>query len=510
MLRPYSPKTLSAQDTVVFDALVRRDHWVRKAAKHVDFLRIRKELEEYYCEGVGCPGVEPLLLVKLELLMYHDNLSDSQVMSRSETDMAYRWFLDLGLHDHLPDAGTLRHFRARIGVEGYQAIFHSLLKQARQHGLVKDRLRLKDASHVYANIAVPATLTLIAQARNRLLNSAEPFAPDSVAGERVRIETIRSSTDDRGDEERLHARVDHLRDILAWAEVLPAPPDTTENPTWQRLCQSIEIARKVLNGHDDPKAGDKVRSVSDPDARRGRHGEFFDGYMVDVLVDADSQLITAVNVLQANGGDESSDTVELVKQEMSHHANQIENLSIDGAGYDGPVLRILEDDYSIKVFVPAKADSQPDRFSPEDFPLSEDGSQVTCPAGQTSRYSQRDNSRHVAVYRFAKETCAPCPLAGQCLSKAETSIGRSVRKNDYRAEYDRVRERAKTPEYIAIKKEHPYVEQKLGHLMNRYGCRRARYRGRLRVLCQQMMAAMTANMDRIVRLLETSAQAALG
>ena len=399
----------------------------------MDFLRIRESLEKFYSRDAGCPSVEPVLLIKLEVLMYHDNLSDSQVMSRAESDMSYRWFLELGMKDHLPDVSTLRYFRKRLGAEGHQAMFHALLTQAREHGLVKDRLRIKDATHVYANIAVPAGLTLTAQARNRLLAAAEPFAPDSVAGERVRIEAIRTSTEDRGDEERLHARVGHLRDILAWVEILPAPQDAETNPSWKRLSEAIKTTRKVLTGQDQPDAGDKLRSVSDPDARRGRHGEFYDGYLVDVTVDADSQLFTAINVLQANGGDESSDAVELIEQEMSHHGNQVEQLSIDGAGYDGPVLRKLEDDFSIDVFVPPKADRQPDRFSSEEFPLSEDSSHVTCPAGHQSRYCQYDKSRHATIYRFTKGTCAECPLANKCLSHSEIALGRSVAQKRLRS-----------------------------------------------------------------------------
>ena len=509
MLRPYVPKVLSAQDQQVFDALVRRDHWVRQAARDVDFLKIREQLKKYYSQDVGSPGVEPVLLLKLELLMYHDNLSDSQVMRRAETDLAYRWFLDLGLNDHLPDVSTLRYFRKRLGVEGHQAIFHSLLSQARQKGLVKDRLRIKDASHLYANIAVPAGLTLIAQARDRLLKTAEPFAPESVAEERVRIESIRTSTDEHNNEERRQARVRHLRDILAWTEALPAPPDAEENPSWKKLSQAIEIAQKVLTGHDDPKGGDQLRSVSDPDARRGKHGEYYDGYLVDVTIDADSRLITGVNVIQ-NVGEEASDAVVLIQQEMSHHTNQIEQLSIDGAGYHGPTLRQLEDGFSIEVFVPPKADSRPKQFSPEEFPLSEDGSHVTCPAGQKSQYSQRDDARNVTLHRFTKQTCAACPLSDKCLSRKETALGRSVRKNYYAPEYDRLRERADTPEYAAIKKEHPNVERTLRQLMNRYGCRRARYRGQLRVLCQQIMGATTANLSRMLKLMDTQMRMVFG
>jgi hypothetical protein len=130
--------------------------------------------------------------------------------------LTYRLFLELGRDDHLPDVSTLGRFRARIGSAGHQALFHSIAAQAREYGLVKDRLRLKDATHVIADIAIPAGLRLVAQARNRLLCAAEPFDRERVAGERIRVETIRTMTDGGGDEGRLIARVDHLRDIVTW------------------------------------------------------------------------------------------------------------------------------------------------------------------------------------------------------------------------------------------------------------------------------------------------------
>ncbi len=225
--------------------------------------------------------------------------------------------------------------------------------------------------------------------------------------------------------------------------------------------------------------------------------------MVDVLIDADSELFTAINVMPANGN-ESADALLLMEQEQSAHGNDIEQLSIDGAGYDGPVIRELESEQgsNVKVFVPPKASPTGGRFSAEQFELSEDSSHVTCPAGEQSQYKQRDESRHTTAYRFNTEACHSCPLMNQCID-AKQKYGRSVRKNDYELEYEMVRERAQTQEYAEVKREHPKVERRLGELINRHGGRRARYRGTGRVLVQQILGAMTANLKRMIRLLDT-------
>ena len=501
MLLPYSEPSLSRDDQRIFDALVPFDHWTRRADQHVDFLALRKTLEPRFSEE-GRPAIEPILFLKMTLIMYHDNLSDGQVFARTKTDLAYRRFLSLGRDDHLPDVSSLGRFRARLGADGHQELFHALLAQARRHGLVKDRLRIKDATHVLADIAIPAGLQLVAQARNKLLASAALFDQARVAGERIRIDTIRDSTDGCGNDARLNARVEHLRDILAWVEQLAEPADGNENAGWTALRKAAEVSRKVLGGHDAPAAPGKIRSTVDPDARRGRHGEFYDGYLVDAMIDADSELFTAINVMPADGH-ESADAIELMQQEQSAHGNEIENLSIDGAGYDGRVIRQLEsaEGPHVKVFVPPKDLGNGGKFTSDEFELSEDGSQATCPAGKPSQYKQRDERRHTTSYRFPADTCHACPLRNQCIDPTQ-KFGRSVRKNDYQEEYDMVRTRAQTEQYAEIKREHPKVERRLGELINRHGGRRARYRGTARVFVQQISGALTHNLKRIIRLLD--------
>ena len=501
MLLPYCEPQISTDDRKLFDTLVRFDHWTRRADEHIDFLELRKTLEPLFKDS-GRPAIEPVLFLKIELLMFHDCLSDSQVFDRAHSDLAYRRFLDLGRNDHLPDVSTLRRFRARLGAEGHKKLFHGLLEQARGYGLVKDRLRLKDATHVLANIAIPAGLQLVAQARNKLLGAAERFDAEQVAGERVQIESLRTCTDGSGDDVRLLARVEHLRDIVAWVEKLQPPADADQDSAWQALFSALEVARKVLVGQDDPSAPGKLRSTVDPDARRGKHGEYFDGYVTDVLVDADSELFTAIHVMAA-GGSESANALVLLEQEQSAHGNPIEKLSIDGAGYDGPVIRQLEspEGGNVKVFVPPKEPTNGGKFTADEFELSADSSHVTCPAGERSQYKQRHESRHTTAYRFDPETCQSCPLLKRCIDPTQKH-GRTVNKNDYEPEYERVRQRAQTEEYAEVKREHPKVERRLGELINRHGGRRARYRGLVRVYTQQVLGVITANVKRMIRLLD--------
>jgi transposase len=493
---------LSEFDFQVFEAFVPPDHYLRKVLAVIPWDGLDQVLASFYHPKKGRPPETPVMMLKLEYLRYHHNLSDGQVIERAKTDLAFRYFLQVDVHNRLPDPSSLCRFRGRLGKKGFHEVFDKMVATARENGLVKDRLRLKDASHVITGVAIPATLTLVAQMRDKLLAAAEPFDPTRVEGERINIELLREATKGQGSEARLLTRVTHLRETLAWVDELPAPEDASTNRSWQKLKDQRQLAHKILYDQENPNAGDKTRSTVDPDNRRSKHGDWFDGYLFDFLLDPDSEIITQINVLPANG-EEAMDAVNLIRQEEAAHGNDIEALSMDGAGFHGPMLRELEDpeDLNVDTFVPPKQEPDRKTFSPEDFADDPESGKVICPAGKTSRYKQRSSKNEATIHRFAREDCEGCPLLGDCMKNRPEHFGRSVRKNDYAKEYERVREKATTEAYKAIRSEHYKVERKLSEVMNRHGGRRSRYCGTGKVLIQELMACTATNVKRIVRLL---------
>jgi transposase len=501
MLCNWSPRGVTEFDERVFRGCVPPEHSLRRALKTISWDGFREVLAPFYSPDMGRPSEDPVLMLKLEYLRYHYNLSDRQVIARTQTDMAFRCFLRIGISEPLPDSSSLCIFRGRLGPKGFRKVFRRVVAEAREHGLVKDRLRLKDATHVIANVAIPTTLALVAQARDKVLAAAESFDALRVAGERANVDLLKASSAGRSDEERLVARVTHLREILIWADELT--PSEENHPGWSNFLAARALAHKILADQEHPEQGDRVRSTVDPEARRSKHGDWYDGYMLDVLEDPDSELITEINVLPANGH-EAADAAEMVRQEQEAHGNQIESLSIDGAGYKGPVLRELEDPegLALETYVPPREPPADETFTTEEFVEDKEAGHVTCPAGQTSHYHQRDSQRNGWIYRFVRDVCSACPLVARCLGHApQGKFGRTVRKSDYEIEYQRARRRAATPEYAAVRKEHPKVERKLGEIMNRHGGRRARYWGLSKVLCQELMATLVTNVKRMGRLL---------
>jgi transposase len=490
---------LTELDQKIFDAVLPSEHPLLDALELIEWNSLTPLLEKYYVPDLGQPSLLPLFMLKLEFLRYQYNLSDRDVLERTETDMLFRWFLQIPVGFQLPVPSTLSKFRGRLGSQGFKEVFDQLVRLARQAGLVKDRLRLKDASHVIANIAVPTTLKLFSKLRDRLLEQLEIFDLDAANGYRIATELVREQTGKQDSEVRLTARVNLLQDIVHCISELPKPVDFTDNLAWQSLCKLKEIAEKVLHDKAHPKDGHRLLSLVDTEARRGKHGDWYDGYVLDVMMDADSELITQLQVLEA-GGDEAKSAVALIKGELKAHQNQIEQLSIDGAGFNGEMLRTLEQELNVAVIVPPKEQAASKLFPSSEFKLMEDGSGVICPANEKSSYKERD--RHGTIYRFKRSQCDNCPLIQQCVPKPRKgSFGRSVSKNDYEKEYQRARAKATTPEYAEIRREHPAIERKLNEVMNHHGGRRARYWGRAKVAAQQYMTGFTVNVKRMVKLL---------
>jgi hypothetical protein len=409
--------------------------------------------------------------------------------------------LGLSLHSPLPHHTLLTYFRERLGPEKHQQIFDAVVGQAREQGLVKDRLRLKDATHVLANIAIPSTLALVSQTRTRLLEALQPWAAQRVAEEQQRVETMRAATQDLSGEERLLQRVAHLRVLSAWADTLVATEVFVQAPAAARrpLEEALALTHKVLADRDDPDGPDHLVSLQDPEARQGKHGSYYTGYLLDVAMDADSQIVTALNVLPSHG-QEADNAVTLLRQEEEAHGNDVQALSMDKAGFDGQALRTLTDPegLAVDVYVPPRDSPETAYFTPIQFTEDQAAQTLTCPGGQTTDRRRRSWRDSGWSYRFVRSICAACPLQAQCLPRLPKGSGRVVVKSHYEKEYQAARAKAGTAAYQAVRREHAAIERKLGEMVRWHRARRARYWGRARLLLQGLLTGVVVNVKRLV------------
>ena len=383
-----------------------------------------------------------------------------------------------------------------------------MVSQARQKGLVSDRLRLKDATHVIGNIAIPSAIGLIAQTRQKLLKCARVYAEKQVEVEEKRVELVRRMSDDLSDNARLLMRLEHLRKIVAWIDELQkrlGTPSGMPTPQRKRFDEALALAHRLLEQANKPDKPDRIISATDPDAHWGKHGDFYEGYQLDISMDADSEILTAVATPPANQG-ETRNAQTLTENEEKAHGNDIQALSIDGVGFRGDVLRILKDAQEgpgLDVFVPPHEFSSHSGpyFIPTDFQLLEDGNTLVCPNEEETRSRHRNFKGTGWQFHFKLNQCRTCPLLEKCMKTLPAKHGRGVTKNDYEAEYQSAREVAKTEAYAQVRKQHPKVERKLAEIIRYHNARRTRYRGQWRVSIQYLMTALVVNVKRMIKLL---------
>lgn len=496
----------SVSDLYVYDKVLPKESVLLDCLKLIDWEQLDSKLLAYYSNsGEGQPPYPPTILLKLEFLGYLYGMSRRALIERAMCDLHWKYFLGLPIDATLPDHSTLSYFRSRLGAAGFKEVLDALILQARGHGLVSDRLRLKDATHIYADIAVPTALGLFAQLRERMLRAIKAFDPRAIESFEAALQLMREQCEEKDDQTRLQARVDLVEDILAWITEQNKPDDQTKSKAWQKLQEVRQLAEKILSDLAHPESGDKTLSVVDPDARRGKHGQYYDGYLLDVMMDADSELITALEVLPANG-DEARDTIDLIEAEEQAYGNDIERLSIDGIGFNGEVLRTLTDGdgLDVEVFTPPRDFTTAEGFDSSQFELIDNGERVRCPTGEVSgKAGYKKDKPNTTFYIFTHRKCAGCPLLEACCPNFNPAgrAGRRVSKNEYEAEYAAARKVAQSEEYAAVRRRHPAIERKLNEMVRHHHSRRAIYRGRGRVRIQQLMISFATNIKRMVKLL---------
>ena len=513
MLKPSYYIEPSEVDQIVFEKLIPADHQLRQIKEQIDFESFREITKDLYSASMGRPAEDPVRMIKLEFLEFLHNLSDREVLKQLQVNVAFRYFLDLSLDSQLPSSGLLSQFRTRLGVQRHQALFEDVVRQARAKGLVKDRLRLKDATHVIANIAIPSAIGLIAQTREKLLRSAKPYAKEKVEEEERQVEQIRVISDDVSDNARLLMRLEHLREIVTWTDELQKEMGHVfdePSPQRERFDEALRLAHQILEQADKPDKPDRILSAHDPDARKGKHVGYFEGYHLDISMDADSELITSLSTPAANQ-DEAANAIKLIDQEEKVQGNDIQALSMDGIGFRGDVLRALQDPQgpTLAVYVPPRTftNEASGYFMAQDFHLKEDGQVLVCPNEEESRVRSRNRHNTGWLFSFKRSVCQKCPLLEKCIPALPDKHGRHVSLNDYETEYQSARDVAKTEAYRLARLDHPKVERKLAEMIRYHAGRRTRFRGMARVAIQYLMTAMVVNVKRMVRLLLSPTQA---
>ena len=206
----------------------------------------------------------------------------------------------------------------------------------------------------------------------------------------------------------------------------------------QLLLQDVERKGNNSDGDGgvslkDGVSRDRMMSVHDPEIRHGHKSSSkrFDGHKAAIVVDTDSQLITAVEVLPGNAPDNLG-ALELVERSEANTGVPVEESLGDAAYGDGDTRQAFAGAGRTLI---ARVPGRPNRkhFPKEDFLIDLESGTCTCPAGQVTRKllpaGKRTGSRgrihRLQAFRFDAAVYGACPLRPQCVAGSSRK-GRTV------------------------------------------------------------------------------------
>lgn len=270
----------------------------------------------------------------------------------------------------------------------------------------------------------------------------------------------------------------------------------------------------------DGVSKDRMVSVHDPQMRHGHKSKRkrFDGHKVAVVVDTDSQLITAVDVLPGNAADNLG-ALELVEQSEASVAVPVVEAMGDTAYGDGGTRQAFADAGRKLV---ARVPGRPNRkhFPKDDFAIDLVAGASTRPAGQTThttvpagkRTDGTGRTHHLRAFRFEAAVCWAYPLRSQCIAakgskglqvlihrarlvpvRPWSSEGRQVLIHPQEALLQEARALQQSAEYGQYRRRRVVAEHRLARL-EQLGIQRARYFGRVMTKFQLYLAATVANL----------------
>lgn len=516
MMGTRSPQVkLFAADQIYLD-YVGRDTLYGYLAQNRQHLFRDEDFAALYCAENGRTSVPPSLAISILFLRAHEGVSFVEAVERTKYDLRWKVALGLEMKEEPIQKSTLQEFEARLVIqEMEEPLLKKSMAEARRAGYLKSRkIRVAlDTTPIFGKGAVKDTYNLLGEGIEQLacrLAEGEAESGASWAerqglsryfGSSLKGEAAIDWDDPKQRRQLLTAIVQDARRLLGLAaEAQAAHPEQAEAIGTAAALLERLMAQDV---EEKPEGGcqikegtekDRVVSVTDPEMRHGHKSasQRFNGHKAAVAVDLESQLISGVEVLAGNAGDQEK-ALDLVQQsERVMEAEVVETVG-DCAYGGGPTRRAFADEERV-LTAKVPASSNGDCFPKREFVIDLEKKEVRCPAGQTTSKYHAAGEGGGGYFVFAAALCAACGLRSQCVR------GKGPRTLTIQAE-EGLQQRARAHNQTAAGRkslrERVVVEHRIARLVQ-LGIRRSRYFGRTKTRLQVVMAAVVANLSLVV------------
>ncbi len=320
----------------------------------VDELDLIQIFTYYEDEERGAPPYDPRMMTKVLFYAYCIGVTASRKIEKKlHEDIAFR-YLAAG---NFPDFRTVSDFR-KIHIDTLEDLFVQVLLLCDAVGLVKLGTVSLDGMKVEANASLQKTkkYETLCKEEEQLRKMVREILEDA---ERIdREEDHLFGEDKRGDElpPGFQNKKERLKRIREAKEQLEKEQEKLHDEYQKNLRRRDEkektMGKKIRGRKPHPvskKPAEKLKgNTTDPDSRimKTRKG-FVQGYNGQAIVDADSQIIVAGDLVQdENDKHQQIHMVEKLKQYLGRIP---EKLTMDAGYWDEQRLKQLDDDIDLYV-----------------------------------------------------------------------------------------------------------------------------------------------------------------
>jgi len=419
--------------------LIPEDAPLRQINRELRLDFVREEVARFYGRN-GNESVDPVVIVKLLLLLFLDDVaSERELMRVTAMRLDYRWFLGYDLTDTVPHHSVLSKARARWGVDLFQRLFERVVTQCVEAGLVDARRIHLDSSLVDANTALKTvqkfTGAEIAAACAKMARRLDEPSPQEPATEPK--ENLRSTTDPEAE-------------VMKHGGQPARPRYKTHRAVEDKtgIVTAVETTRAGL--HD----GHRMMALVE------QHEKTTGGSATTVI--ADSKYGTADNFAAAQ------------ERGLQTHMADTAHLLQKARDRRPEAVRL---------------------YAEKDFIYDEKSDTYTCPAGEQLRRRTRGEGETIRQYAGRKSICGACQLRAQCTTG---KLSRIVKRHEQQPLVDQGRAESASPEAKADRRRRKYwMEGSFADAANNHGLKRARWRGLWRQRIQDLLIATCQNLRKL-------------
>ncbi|MEK3730924.1 MULTISPECIES: IS1182 family transposase [Paenibacillus] len=442
MLRSNREKQ-QAYEFVSIEELVPHDHLLRKVDKYIDFSFIDEKVRPLYCADNGRPAIDPVVLFKMIFLGYFYGIrSERQLEREIQTNLAYRWFLGLGLTDKVPDHTTISwNRRTRFkDTTIFQDIFDEIVLQAIEHRMVGGRVLVSDSTHVKANA------------------NKHQYTKQQVL----------QNTRDYMDE--LNGAVEADRKAHGKKPLKPR--------------EDVVEKKEIKVSKTDPDSGYMIRD--------GKPEGFF--YLDHRTVDLKYNLITDVHVTPGNVHD-SVPYLSRLDRQRERFGFEVEAVALDSGYLTTPICKGLQERGIFGVIAHRRFHPTQGLFPKWKFTYDAERNRYICPLQHELLY-RTTNREGYRQYASDPKHCKTCPMLEQCTRSRNHRkvVTRHVWEDS--KEWVRNNRLSRSGKYLYRKRKET-IERSFADAKELHGFRYCRLRGLQNVREQALMTATVQNMKKM-------------